>query len=161
MHLSFSVAGLAFVVLALAGTGSSTPVAHGKDGAAPVAGDETATYLVSHEQMLHWIATTSAELTFVGAPLNPLTPRSAQNTMVTYCSHRVDNVCGGPCTVYNGGATCLNAPGTNCLAATHNVGFCDRGGCGHSCNQLSTCGTRLDNGFCFTPGTQSILVSAA
>ena len=110
---------------------------------------------------MHWIANTDAELTFIGKPLNPLAPRSAQDTMVTYCSHRVDNVCGGPCTVYNGGATCLTAPGTNCLAATTNVGFCDRAGCGHSCNQLSTCGTRLDNNFCFTPGTASILVSSA
>ena len=111
--------------------------------------------------MLNWIKTTDAELTFVGAPINPLTPRSAQNTMVTYCNKRINNVCGGSCTVYNGGAACLDAPGTSCLAATHNVGFCDRGGCGHSCNQLSTCGTRLDNGFCYTPGTKSILVSSA
>ncbi len=93
--------------------------------------------------------------------INPLAPRSAQNTMVTYCSNRAVNVCGGPCTVYNGGATCLNAHDTNCLAATHNVGFCDRAGCRGSCNQLSTCGTRLDNGFCFTPGTKSILVPSA
>ena len=108
--------------------------------------------------MAHWLANTDAELTFLGEPINPLASRSAENTMVTYCNKRVNNVCGGSCTVYNGGAACLDAPGTSCLAATHNVGFCDRGGCGHSCNQLSTCGTRLDNGSCFTPGTQSILV---
>ncbi|PIL23598.1 hypothetical protein GSI_14911 [Ganoderma sinense ZZ0214-1] len=86
---------------------------------------------------------------------------ASENTMVTYCNKRVNNVCGGSCTVYNGGAACLDAPGTNCFVATNNVGFCDRAGCGHSCHQLSTCGTRLDNGFCFTPGTQSILVSSA
>ncbi|KAI0755823.1 hypothetical protein C8Q74DRAFT_1320149 [Fomes fomentarius] len=118
-------------------------------------------YLRTHDEILHWIATTDAELTFIGNPINPLTPRAAQNTMVTYCSSRTQNVCGGSCTVYNGGATCLAAPGTKCLAATNNVGFCDRGGCGGSCNQLSTCGTRLDNGFCFTPGTASIIVSSA
>ena len=111
--------------------------------------------------MMHWIANTDAELTFIGKPLNPLAPRSAQDTTVTYCSTRIFNVCGGACTVYTGGATCLNAPNTNCLAATNNVGFCDRAGCGHSCNQLSTCGTRLDNNFCFTPGTASIAVSPA
>ena len=116
---------------------------------------------MSHDEMLNWLATTDAELTFVGAPINPLAPRSAQTTIVTYCTTRADNVCGGSCSVYNGGAACLDAPGTNCLAATNNVGFCDRAGCGHSCNQLSTCGTRLDNGFCYTPGTQSILVSTA
>ena len=110
---------------------------------------------------MHWLANTDAELTFVGKPPNPLAARSAQNTMVTFCNKRTVNVCGGACTVYNGGAACLDAPGTNCLAATNNVGFCDRAGCGHSCNQLSTCGTHLDNGFCYTPGTQSILVSTA
>ncbi|KAI0373602.1 hypothetical protein BV20DRAFT_1041979 [Pilatotrama ljubarskyi] len=115
----------------------------------------------SHAEMMHWLATTDAALTIIGDPINPLAPRSAQNTMVTYCSSRTQNVCGGACTFYNGGATCLNAPNTNCLAATHNVGFCDRAGCGHSCNQLSTCGTRLDNGFCFTPGTRSIIVPPA
>ncbi|KAI0665762.1 hypothetical protein C8Q78DRAFT_1063151 [Trametes maxima] len=123
--------------------------------------------------MLDWLATTDAELTFIGEPLslsltthrdsNPLAPlpRAAQNTIVTYCSKRTQSVCGGPCTVYNGGATCLNAPDTNCLAATHDVGFCDRGGCGGSCHNLATCGTKLANGFCFTPGTRSIIVSTA
>ena len=109
---------------------------------------------------MHWISTTDAELTFIGKAINPLAPRSAEDTTVTYCSNRVDDVCGGPCTVYTGGAACLNTPNTNCLAAITNVGFCDRSGCTHSCNQLSTCGTRLDNNFCFTPGTQSILVPA-
>ncbi|KIP09619.1 hypothetical protein PHLGIDRAFT_67177, partial [Phlebiopsis gigantea 11061_1 CR5-6] len=119
--------------------------------------------IVSEAEFKNWLATTDAEIIYVGEPIvdNPLAARSAQNTMVTYCSNRVDNVCGGPCTVYNGGATCLNTPGTNCLAATNNVGFCDHGGCSGSCNQLSSCGTRLDNGFCFTPGTKSITVSSA
>ena len=117
--------------------------------------------IVSDSELLTWLSTTDAELTFVGAPINPLAPRSAQNTMVTYCNKRSNNVCGGSCTVYNGGAACLDAPGTSCLAAPHNFAFCDRGGCGGSCNQLSSCGTRLDNGFCYTPGTRSILVSSA
>ena len=85
---------------------------------------QAAPYIVSHEQMMHWLATTDAELTFVGKPLNPLAPRSAQDTTVTYCSIRIDDICGGPCTVYNGGATCLNAPNTNCLFATGEVTFC-------------------------------------
>ncbi|EJF67486.1 hypothetical protein BD309DRAFT_966824 [Dichomitus squalens] len=150
---------LVLAVLALASGARATPVA----ADVKVTSDEVnpAAYLVSHEQMMYWIANTDAELTFVGKPINPLTPRSAQDTTVTYCSDRIDDVCGGACTVYTGGATCLDAPDTNCLAATNNVGFCDRSGCGHSCNQLSTCGTRLDNGFCYTPGTASILVSAA
>ncbi len=80
----------------------------------------------------YWLATTDAELTFIGdaakSHLNPLAKREAQDTRVTYCSKRTFNVCGGSCTVYQGGAACLNAPGTNCLAATNNVGFCDRAG---------------------------------
>ncbi|KAJ4470626.1 hypothetical protein C8J55DRAFT_537639 [Lentinula edodes] len=101
------------------------------------------------------IANTEANLTFIG---EPITKRTTEDTMVVYCSVRTQDVCGGACTVYNGGATCLNAPNTNCLSATNNVGFCDRGGCGGSCNQLSTCGVRLDDGFCYTPGTSSINV---
>ncbi|KAH9928850.1 uncharacterized protein B0H18DRAFT_953771 [Fomitopsis serialis] len=120
--------------------------------------------VTTEAEMIQWLKSTDANLTFIGEPIpgvnapEGLVSRSAQNTMVTYCSRRVDNVCGGSCTVYNGGATCLSAPNTQCLAATNNVGFYDRGGCGGSCHQLSTCGTELDNGYCYTPGTASILV---
>ncbi|KAF6754965.1 hypothetical protein DFP72DRAFT_898155 [Ephemerocybe angulata] len=116
--------------------------------------------IVTHDEIENWIATTDAKLTYISdAPAsNPLTKRAAQNTRVVYCSNRTNNVCGGACTVYDGNARCLDAPDTNCISATTNVGFCDRGGCGGSCNQLSSCGTRLDNGFCYTPGTRSINV---
>ena len=114
---------------------------------------------------MNWLSTTDANITYIGEPIDvnsfstksSLTKR-AGNVMVTYCDRRVYNVCGGHCTVYNGGPTCLNAPKTNCLAATANVGFCGRKGCSGICNQYSTCGTRMDNGFCYTPGTASILV---
>ncbi|KAI5831844.1 hypothetical protein K523DRAFT_345779 [Schizophyllum commune Tattone D] len=116
--------------------------------------------------MLHWLQTSDAELTFIGEPIpgvnapedHALDRRAALNTVVTYCNKRVNDVCGGACTVYNGQAKCLYAPGTNCLAATNNVGFCAGGSCGGGCNQLSTCGTRLGNGYCWTPGTNSIVV---
>ncbi|PIL23597.1 hypothetical protein GSI_14910 [Ganoderma sinense ZZ0214-1] len=159
MQFSRNFSGLALFVLALAGVGMATPVAAPGEGVE--AAVEPATYLVSYDEMLHWLATTDAELTYVGAPINPLVPRAAQNTIVTYCNKRANNVCGGSCSVYNGGAACIAASGTNCLAATHNVAFCDRGSCGGTCNQLDSCGTRLDNGFCYTPGTNSILVSSA
>lgn len=110
---------------------------------------------------MHWLATTDAVLTFTGEPINPLAARAAQNTIVTFCSDRSQSVCGGPCTVYNGGAACLSAPGTNCLSATNNVAFCSGNACNGPCNQLSSCGTRLDNGFCFTPNTNSIIVPSA
>ncbi|KAJ3974380.1 hypothetical protein EV361DRAFT_895097 [Lentinula raphanica] len=41
--------------------------------------------------------------------------------MVVYCSDRTVNVCGGACTVYNGGATCLSAP----KLTEHQLPFCD------------------------------------
>ncbi|KAH9913761.1 uncharacterized protein B0H18DRAFT_960153 [Fomitopsis serialis] len=105
---------------------------------AAVPSPEVTTQLFTQEEMIAWLKTTDAELT-LSATLS-------------------QNVCGGSCTVYNGSAKCLNAPDTQCLAATNNVGFCDKGGCGGSCNQLSTCGTHLDNGYCYTPGTKSINV---
>ncbi|KAN0085669.1 hypothetical protein V8E55_006803 [Tylopilus felleus] len=121
----------------------------------------TPTSIMSEEEMMHWIANTDAVLTFIGEPINPLSSRSADTTKVTYCSSRIGSICGGRCTVYNGGATCLNAPDTNCLAATKNVGFCSSSGCGGSCNELSTCGVHLADGFCYTPNTKSIAVTTS
>ncbi|KAF8546825.1 hypothetical protein OG21DRAFT_1517871 [Imleria badia] len=115
--------------------------------------------IMSDEEMAYWIAHTDAQLTFIGDSINPLSSRSALTTTVTYCSTRIDNVCGGRCTVYTGSATCLNAPDTNCLAATKNVGFCNKSGCSGNCNQLSDCGVRMGSGYCYTPGTNSIAVS--
>ncbi|KAI0334589.1 hypothetical protein GY45DRAFT_1318173 [Cubamyces sp. BRFM 1775] len=106
-----------------------------------------------------WLANTDAELNFIGEPFNPLDKRSAQSTTVTYCNKRVGNVCGGTCSVYQGGATCLSAPGTTCISATNDVGYCDAVDCNGNCGVLSDCGTSLNNKFCFTPNTQSILVS--
>ncbi|KXN93161.1 hypothetical protein AN958_00085, partial [Leucoagaricus sp. SymC.cos] len=119
--------------------------------------------VMSHEDMTNWLKTTDANLTYVGEPIgNSLSPRSAQKTTVVFCNERVGNDCGGNCTVFTGGATCLSAPGTNCLAATSNIGFCDNGGCSYGCNQLSDCATPLNNGeFCSTPRTESILVFGA
>ncbi|KAF8956830.1 hypothetical protein BDZ97DRAFT_1849387 [Flammula alnicola] len=120
------------------------------------------TFLVSPAEFTNWLSTTDANLTFIGKPITQrdLESRQSLNTMVTYCTNLVDNVCGGTCTVYNGGPTCLQAGGTNCLAATNNVGFCDGGNCDGSCNELASCGTPLDNNFCATPGTGSIVVGA-
>ena len=114
--------------------------------------------IVTMDEFYHWLDTTDANITFIGAPLDRNAPRAADNVVVTYCNTRAQNVCGGICTVYNGGAKCLNAPGTNCLTASTNVAFCSGSACNQACNQLSTCGVRLDSGFCFTPGTNSIVV---
>ncbi|KAI9063862.1 hypothetical protein FKP32DRAFT_1666294 [Trametes sanguinea] len=124
--------------------------------------DSPAGFIMSEAEMANWLATTDAHLTFIGDPPtapNPLTPRSAQRTVLTYCTKRNGSVCGGDCTVYNGSAACIFAPHTQCLAATKDVGFCDRKECVGVCSTLSQCGTWLNGGFCFTPGTKSILVS--
>ena len=98
--------------------------------------------LMSRDDMINWLRTTDADLTFVGEPIpgvnapEGLSSRDAQTTMVTYCTKRNDNVCGGSCSVYNGGPTCIDASGTSCLKATSNVGFCDRSGYVHT----SSCG---------------------
>ncbi|KAL1747106.1 hypothetical protein HDZ31DRAFT_80688 [Schizophyllum fasciatum] len=119
--------------------------------------------ILSDAEFVEWLKTTDANLTFIGDPIpgynapEGLVSRAAQATWVSYCSKRIGNICGGDCTVYNGGPRCLNAPDTVCLAANHDVGFCDRAGCGHSCNSYNSCGTRLDGGYCYTPGTKSIL----
>ncbi|RPD58869.1 hypothetical protein L226DRAFT_616610 [Lentinus tigrinus ALCF2SS1-7] len=123
-----------------------------------MASPTTLASLVTVDEFYDWLNTTDAKITFIGKPIDPNAPPSPDNVIVTYCSDRTQNVCGGPCTVYNGGAACLYAPDTNCLSATANVGFCDHTDCGGSCNQLASCGTRLDNGFCYTPGTNSIIV---
>ena len=130
----------------------------------PIAHFVWQSYLISVEQFKHWLATTDANVIFLGKPLgdlSDLSKRNALDTSVTYCNTQIDNVCGGDCTVYNGGPTCLSAPGTNCLFATNNVAFCNTDGCGGDCNQFSSCGVVLDNGFCDTPGTESILVGSA
>ncbi|KAI0628231.1 hypothetical protein C8Q77DRAFT_1150458 [Trametes polyzona] len=46
-----------------------------------------------------------------------------------------------------------------CISASRDIGFCDQTSCNGNCNALSQCGTQMGNGFCFTPGTESILVS--
>ncbi|KAI5892304.1 uncharacterized protein SCHCODRAFT_02503248 [Schizophyllum commune H4-8] len=120
--------------------------------------------IVSEAELMHWLKTTDAELTFVGEPIpginapEGLAARAAETTKVIYCSTRSLNVCGGRCTVYNGGPACLNAPNTNCLSATHNVAFCGAKGCNYPCTEYAHCESPMDDGFCFTPYTNAILV---
>ena len=117
--------------------------------------------------MLTWLATTDAEINFIGTPPKRHLMRGASsdtaddNVMVTYCSVRDGTTCTSPCTVYNGGPTCLCAPSTTCLSATANVFYCESEECSGSCLSLAECDTPLDNSFCYTPGTGSINVPAA
>lgn len=116
---------------------------------------------MSEAQLFNWLATTNATITYVGPPPtpNPLARLSAQNTMVVYCSTRLGPLCLGECTVYNGGAECVDTPHTECMAATKDVGYCDKKGCNGNCNELAACGTELIGGFCYTYGTKSIVIS--
>ncbi|TRM62727.1 hypothetical protein BD626DRAFT_498244 [Schizophyllum amplum] len=129
-----------------------------------IAGPVPEAHVVTEAEFTHWLKTTDAKLTFIGKPIpginapEDLVSRAALDTMVSYCDTRTGSVCGGSCTVYNGGPTCLATPGTECMYASNNVGFCDREGCGNSCNEFNSCGTRLDAGYCYTPGTASINV---
>ncbi|RPD69856.1 hypothetical protein L226DRAFT_266015 [Lentinus tigrinus ALCF2SS1-7] len=114
--------------------------------------------VVTTDELYHWLDTTDADITFIGKPIDRNAPRSAEDVTVIYCSKIVGSICSGPCTVYYGGPTCLYAPDTNCLSASDNVAFCDGSDCNGSCNMFGSCGGRMDNGFCATPGTNSILV---
>ncbi|KAG6823757.1 hypothetical protein H0H92_009126 [Tricholoma furcatifolium] len=142
------------IILALAVFSKGSPTA------------ETSVAYQTIEQFNEWLSTTDADITFIGEPIDKargitLESRSALNTIVTYCTTRSGDLCGGRCTVYNGGATCLNAPNTNCLTATNNVAFCGSPKCGGICNNFANCGTKLANNFCFTPATESIAVTNA
>ncbi|KZV63199.1 hypothetical protein PENSPDRAFT_616917 [Peniophora sp. CONT] len=112
----------------------------------------------SHLELMDFIMNTNATLTFTGAKPGSLAARAGGNVNVVYCTSRSGDVCGGSCTVYTGPATCISSPGTRCMKADFDVSFCDHGGCSGSCNQYNSCGTKLGNGFCDTPGTQSITV---
>ncbi|KAF4569978.1 hypothetical protein EYR40_008961 [Pleurotus pulmonarius] len=125
--------------------------------ASPTSSGDVETSVVSDAEFDNWLRTTDANLTFIGAK-GSLTERNILNTRVTYCNRRTGSVCGGDCTVYDGGNACLNAPDTTCLMATNNVAFCSSDGCVGDCTTLKNCKKRLDGGFCYTPGTRSINV---
>ena len=111
--------------------------------------------------MAEWLANHEGEITYVGLKNHTdIVKRAAQATTVTYCQRRSGNLCSGPCTVSTGNGVCINAPGTQCLAATTDVAFCDYDNCRSSdgCHNLSQCGTRLNDGYCYTPGTNSISI---
>ncbi|KAI0079866.1 hypothetical protein K474DRAFT_1591234, partial [Panus rudis PR-1116 ss-1] len=110
----------------------------------------------TESEILTWLATTDAEITYINN--NKRDADVGGNVNVVYCNSRNGPNCGGLCTVYNGGATCLHAPGTQCLMATADVSFCSGGNCDGPCSGFNACGTRLNNNFCFTPNTNSIVV---
>ncbi|PBK85711.1 hypothetical protein ARMGADRAFT_1169448 [Armillaria gallica] len=145
----FSLANFFFSLAAMAVVGRASPTPEPASAA-----------IWTDAEFDHWLATTDAKITYYGnTSSNALAPRDALITTVIYCSSRISNVCGGACTVYQGGAICLPAPDTVCLGATQNIGFCDRAGCVGDCTQLTDCILWLDGGFCYTPATRSILVS--
>ncbi|TEB27763.1 hypothetical protein FA13DRAFT_856227 [Coprinellus micaceus] len=116
---------------------------------------------MSDEELDHWIANTNATLKFVGAEPNvpgTLRKRGAQSTRLVYCTLRTGGTCGGTCTVYNGNAACVNAPGTACIQASSPIAFCSKQNCGDPCTQLANCLAWMSDGFCATPDTGSMIV---
>ena len=117
--------------------------------------------IISDSELLTWLSTTDAKVTFIGKPVIGLTKdkRDSADIQVIYCSSRIGNTCGGACTVYDGaGETCLSAPGTECLRTTGNVEACSNAGCLAPCIEFIDCEEFLDDGFCSTPNTTSINV---
>ncbi|KAL1762697.1 hypothetical protein FB107DRAFT_285149 [Schizophyllum commune] len=120
---------------------------------------------------LHWLRTTDAEFIYIGQPvheiadLGDILTRATHTTgFVTYCNVRTtDNECGGTCTVYAGGPACVSAPHTTCYYVSSNfrnaVSACGGPGCTGGCSGYAQCATRLIDGFCYAPETQSILVT--
>ncbi|TCD68005.1 hypothetical protein EIP91_011674 [Steccherinum ochraceum] len=138
--------------------------------ATPTLAAENSNAINTRQDLLRWIATTSSELTFIGDPIEGPSPypkradADALDVLLIYCSVYSGTSCQGPCTVYRGGAGCIETPSTNCLKASANVSFCFLGGCQTGdpnvaqCHVLSSCGTKADDGFCFTPNTTSVNV---
>ncbi|KAL4252601.1 hypothetical protein AB1N83_013474 [Pleurotus pulmonarius] len=144
-------------ILVLAAMVTASPVAIPKDTIAISRSSGVASSVVSDAELDHWLQTTDATLTFTGGSgRNPL--RRDGQVRVVHCTTRSGDVCGGNCNVFEGTATCIDAPGTSCIMASSNVAFCDKANCGGSCNTIDSCGTNLSSGFCFTPGTKSINV---
>lgn len=84
-----------------------------------------------------------------------------KSTTITYCN-TYDGTCGGVCvTTTVDGAKCLDVPGTNCLKADANVIFCNDTTCAvqdltGACNNYNNCAILTSDGYCWTPGTNSI-----
>jgi hypothetical protein len=115
-------------------------------------------YLATPDDLNAWLRTTTANVEFIGSDFN--TPLGPLDVRLIYCSERIENTttCGGNCFAYQGpGSQCMlpTLRTANCLAATRSVHMCFTKDC-NDCNLFTSCGTRLDNGFCFTPDTNSI-----
>ncbi|KAF5329660.1 hypothetical protein D9619_009195 [Psilocybe cf. subviscida] len=116
----------------------------------------TANGVVSLAQMEAWVnAQEPGSVKVIGDPFGKLAPRAAGDVTVATCTAKSGTTCSG-CTVQTGSNQCLDVPGTKCIFSTDQVSFCDRSGCGGSCNEINSCGTRLDGGACDTPGTNSV-----
>ncbi|KAL4262391.1 hypothetical protein AB1N83_009159 [Pleurotus pulmonarius] len=62
--------------------------------ASPAVVADTKASLVTDAEFDNWLRTTDADLTFIGSAKEPLASRSALDTRVVYCDHRIGNICG-------------------------------------------------------------------
>ncbi|KAF4579934.1 hypothetical protein AB1N83_009953 [Pleurotus pulmonarius] len=157
MQLFIKLASLVAVVIM---TAQGNPVGQPETSPKEDEASEPSPMIMSNKELRNWIRTTKGEFKFIGEKFdledNPLESRDAQVTTVTFCSNRNGGLCNPPCTTATGAGICISAPNTNCLVATTDVRFCSSSGCRGACNSFNSCGTRLNNNFCFTPNTQSI-----
>ncbi|KAJ3526217.1 hypothetical protein NMY22_g7362 [Coprinellus aureogranulatus] len=120
-----------------------------------------ATGIMTDEQLDHWLANTDAELKFIGEKSyvpGTLRKRGEKSTRLVTCTTANGSNCGGSCSVYNGNAACLNVAGTVCIQASGPVAFCSKANCADPCTQLANCLAWMNDGFCGTPDTNSIIV---
>ncbi|TFK71106.1 hypothetical protein BDN72DRAFT_488162 [Pluteus cervinus] len=125
--------------------------------------------ILTTTQMLKWITTTDANLTYINTPpeVEPFSKRQDQQlpvVIVVSCTEQVNNTCGGACTIMRGSGapTCLNTPGANCVLATADFQLCTGSACDGTCTSLTEC---IDDettfeGFCAIPGTNSLSLAA-
>ncbi|KAI0350937.1 hypothetical protein OH77DRAFT_1462794, partial [Trametes cingulata] len=119
--------------------------------------------------LLHWLATTNLNVTWIGEPINPLAGPSEDSPdasiTVVWCNASSGNDCVNPCYAYSGaGSVCIETPGAGfvCLSSTSDdVTFCTSGVCQQNCPRFGDCAAPLDHGFCLTPGAKAIYVPPA
>ncbi|TFK71107.1 hypothetical protein BDN72DRAFT_895953 [Pluteus cervinus] len=163
---TYNVTGMRFSFLAPAFFGCLTLQTVRAAPSANVNSRGTSSSVISFDQILTWITTTDANLTFIDDPpfaIKPFPKRQEEEValaVVILCTEQVNDGCSGDCTIHTAGGGfsggCASVPGTNCILATTDLQFCTGTACTGTCNSLADCGDILSDGFCATPGTNTI-----
>ncbi|KAI0370975.1 hypothetical protein BV20DRAFT_1052063 [Pilatotrama ljubarskyi] len=122
---------------------------------------------VTRAELLHWLATTGAEVNWIGDPINPLAGPSEDSpdasVTVVWCNTQTGNDCLNPCYAYSGaGSVCITGPDIACLSSTNDdVTFCTSNSCGSNCPRFGDCAVPLNHNFCLTSNANAISIPAA